>query len=174
MAIHYNKKHVHKLSFFDKLYIPRILFGMIYTFKQMFARKITTTYPDKKWIPSSIFRGRPVLVEREDHTGTRCVACGLCARVCPPLAINIQANETLLPQERQPETFEIDMLRCIFCGYCEEICPEEAIIMSSEYDITFSSREEAIFNKEKLLISAEQAKARIDFLKNFKNKPPKI
>jgi NADH-quinone oxidoreductase subunit I len=43
------------------------------------------------------------------------------------------------------------MLRCIMCGYCEEVCPEEAIFMSKQYELTGKSREELIFNKDKLL-----------------------
>ncbi len=74
----------------------------------------------------------------EEQGVERCVACGLCARVCPALAIEVQASETELAKERYPVTFEINMLRCIFCGFCEEACPEEAIIMSDEYELVFA------------------------------------
>lgn len=158
-----------KLTLLEKLYLPEIVKGMWYTFKQMFAPNFTMSYPEVRWNPVAAFRGRPVLVEREDKTGERCVACGLCARVCPPMAISMQAVETDLPQERHPETFEINMLRCIYCGYCEEVCPEEAIIMSKEYDITYTSRKSAIMDKEKLMISHGDAKDRLDFLRKFKN-----
>ena len=43
------------------------------------------------------------------------------------------------------------MLRCIFCGYCQEVCPEEAIFLMKDYSLTGTSREEMIYNKEKLL-----------------------
>ncbi|MCS7013137.1 MAG: NADH-quinone oxidoreductase subunit I [Chloroherpetonaceae bacterium] len=158
-----------KLSLLERLYLPEILKGMAYTFRQMFRPKMTMSYPEVKWKPPAVFRGRPVLVEREDKTGERCVACGLCARVCPPLAISMQASETDLPQERRPITFEINMLRCIYCGYCEEVCPEEAIVMSDEYDITYHSRESAILTKEQLLVPMERVKARLEFLRQYKN-----
>ena len=98
----------------------------------------------------------------------RCVACGLCARVCPPLAIEVQASETVNEKERYPVKFEINMLRCIFCGFCEEVCPEEAIVMSKDYELVFSNREEAIYNKEKLLVPIENLKERLEFLRSFK------
>jgi len=85
------------------------------------------------------------------------------------MAISLQANETDLPQERHPITFEINMLRCIYCGYCEEVCPEEAIVMSDEYDINYKSRQEAIMDKEKLLVPMERVKERLQFLREYKN-----
>jgi len=62
------------------------------------------------------------------------------------------------------------MLRCIYCGLCEEVCPEEAIVMSKDYDITFQSREDAVYDKEKLLIPKEDLKDRLDYLREYKNR----
>jgi NADH-quinone oxidoreductase subunit I len=152
------------LTLFEKTYIPAIVKGMILTMKQVFRPKFTREYPEEKWSPPSAFRGRPVLVRNENGV-ERCVACNLCARVCPALAIEVQASETELEKERYPVKFEINMLRCIFCGFCEEVCPEEAIVMSDEYILTFESQEEAVFGKDKLLMSVNRLKKRLDFLK---------
>ncbi|HEV8538019.1 MAG TPA: 4Fe-4S binding protein [Bacteroidota bacterium] len=57
------------------------------------------------------------------------------------------------------------MLRCIFCGFCEEVCPEEAIVMSQDYELTFTSQDDAVFGKDKLLVPAEKLKERLDFLR---------
>ena len=151
------------LSWLERLYIPAILKAMTVTISQVFKPKFTSQYPEQRFVPASSFRGRPVLVE--EHGVERCVACGLCSRVCPALAIEVQASETELEKERYPEKFEINMTRCIFCGFCEEVCPEEAIIMSNEYELAFSSQEESIFGKDKLLKTAEEMKPRLDFLK---------
>lgn len=152
------------LSIFEKTYIPQIIGGLVLTLKQVFRPKFTRQYPEEKWTPPAAFRGRPVLV-MNDNGVERCVACGLCSRVCPSLAIEVQAAETELEKERYPEKFEINMVRCIFCGFCEEVCPEEAIVMSDEYILTFSSQEEAVFGKDKLLMSKERLKKRLNFLK---------
>ncbi|MFM8222459.1 MAG: 4Fe-4S binding protein, partial [Planctomycetaceae bacterium] len=37
------------------------------------------------------------------------------------------------------------------CGMCEEACPVDAIELTSLFDLTGASREEMIFDKEKLL-----------------------
>ncbi|HKL88238.1 MAG TPA: 4Fe-4S binding protein, partial [Salinibacter sp.] len=60
--------------------------------------------------------------------------------------------------------------RCIYCGFCEEVCPEEAIVMSKEYDLTFQSREEAIFDLQDLLKPTEQLEDRLEYLAQYKNK----
>jgi NADH-quinone oxidoreductase subunit I len=155
------------LTLFEKTYIPQIIKGLALTWKQMFRPKFTRQYPEERWVPPASFRGRPVLVQ-EDDGSERCVACGLCSRVCPALAIEVQAGETEKEKERYPVKFEINMVRCIFCGFCEEVCPEEAIVMSDEYELVFSSQEEAIFGKDRLLTPKDKLKKRLDFLKEYR------
>lgn len=168
-ALNDNYSRERSLSFMERLYLPEIFKGLAYTFKQIFKPKFTMQYPEEKWDPPAIFRGRPVLVE--DNGRERCVACGLCARACPPLAISMQANEDAAdPKERYPEEFQINMLRCIYCGFCEDVCPEEAIVMSKDYDIVFESREEAVYDKERLLVPKEDLEERLEFLRKYKNR----
>jgi NADH-quinone oxidoreductase subunit I len=155
-----------RLNFWEKMYLPEIARGLGLTLKQMFKPKFTRQYPEERWEPTGSYRGRPVLVEEED--GERCVACGLCSRVCPALAIEVQAGETTKDKERYPSKFEINMLRCIYCGFCEEVCPEEAIIMSKDYELVFTSQKEAILGKEKLLIPVEKLQDRLEFLRQYK------
>jgi len=131
--------------------------------------KATLNYPEELWSVPPGFRGAPYLVS-DQNDATKCVSCQLCEFVCPPKAIRItppgEEGEAAHREnaEKMPEEFEINMLRCIFCGYCEEVCPEEAIflakdyyegydknLMRRDYALTGQSREEMIFNKEKLL-----------------------
>lgn len=162
------KKIIRKkdLSILQSIYLPEIFRGLFTTITQMFKPKITIQYPEERFTRPASFRGRPVLVE--EHGVERCVACGLCSRVCPALAIEVQASETELEKERFPIKFEINMVRCIFCGFCEEVCPEEAIVMSNEYELAFTSQEEAVFGKDKLLIPVEKLKERLEFLKQHR------
>lgn len=156
-----------RLTFWERIYLPTIAKGMAATFKTMFKKPITRQYPEERWEPLGSYRGRPVLVQEED--GERCVACGLCSRVCPALAIEVNAGEvTEKDKERYPAKFEINMLRCIYCGFCEEVCPEEAIVMSKDYELIFNRQEDAIFGKEKLLIPVAQLQERLEFLRQYK------
>jgi NADH-quinone oxidoreductase subunit I len=96
------KRREKDLTFWEKIYIPEILKGLSLTFRNMVRPKFTFEYPEEKFVPSGAYRGRPVLVE-EDNGEERCVACGLCSRVCPALAIEVQAGETEREKERFPE-----------------------------------------------------------------------
>lgn len=161
------KKREKDLNLLEKLYIPEIVKGMALTLKNMFRPKVTLQYPEQKFVPTGAYRGRPVLVQ-ESNGDERCVACGLCSRVCPPLAIEVQAAETELGKERFPQKFEINMLRCIFCGFCEEVCPEEAIVMSKDYELIYTNRDDAIYGKDKLLTPIDALKDRIEFIRKYK------
>jgi NADH-quinone oxidoreductase subunit I len=154
------------LNIFQKLFIPDIINGLRMTIRQMFRPTFTHQFPEERFIPESSFRGRPVLVA--ENGVERCVACGLCSRVCPALAIEVQASETELEKERYPIKFEINMVRCIFCGFCEEVCPEEAIVMSNEYLLVFTNQREALFQKERLLKSTEEVRDRLEFLRKHR------
>jgi NADH-quinone oxidoreductase subunit I len=166
MSSENKEKQSERLSFWEKLYLPEIAKGLGITFKQMFKPSFTRQYPEERWEPTGSYRGRPVLVMEE--SGERCVACGLCSRVCPALAIEVQAAETEKEKERYPIKFEINMIRCIYCAYCEEVCPEEAIVMSKDYDIIFTDPQEAVLGKEKLLVPIEKLQDRLEFLRQYK------
>ena len=162
------RKNERKLNFWEKLYLPEVAKGLGYSFRKMVKEPLYTfQYPEEQWYPPDGYRGRPVLVEEDGKP--RCVSCNLCARACPPMAISMQSREMEGPKEREPEWFEINMLRCIYCGFCEEVCPEEAIVMSKEYDLTFQSRDEAVFGLEKLLVPAERLRDRLEYLKKERN-----
>ena len=157
-----------KLRWYEHLFLPTLLKGLTITFKHAVSAirgkaqgseelassglGVTMQYPEQKWALPDAYRGIPVLVKDQDGR-TKCVACYLCEFICPPLAIKIEAGE--LPTdnnvEKYPKKFDINMLRCIMCGLCEEVCPEEAIFMSKHYELAGGSREEMIFDKEKLL-----------------------
>ena len=108
-------------------------------------------FPEKKRNVSSRYRGIHVLTEREDGT-PKCVACYMCATVCPAECIYIEAGER--PEktiEKYPTRFEIDLLRCVYCGFCVDACPEEAIIMSRENDLVGTTRAELIIDRDRLM-----------------------
>jgi NADH-quinone oxidoreductase subunit I len=160
-----------KMTFWERIYLPEIAKGLFLTAKQAFGPKMTRSYPEERFDPTGSYRGRPVLVLEE--SGERCVACGLCSRVCPAIAIEVQASEIgTKDKERYPVKFEINMLRCIFCGFCEEVCPEEAIVMSKDYEMVYLNREDAILGKDQLLVPIAQLQDRLEYLRSHQYYEP--
>ena len=74
-----------------------------------------------------------MLTQRPDGR-PQCIACNMCATVCPAKVIEIEAgfdpDDPAHP--KYPVRFEIDYSRCVFCGLCVEACPEDAIRMVKE------------------------------------------
>ncbi len=137
-------------GFLERTYLPSILKGMWITLRHLFRPKVTMRYPEETWTLPENYRGLPALV-RDDEDRVKCVACFLCEYVCPPKAIHIEAQEIDTSVEKGPKVFDINMLRCIMCGYCEEVCPEQAIFLTKEYTTVGLSREEMIFDRDRLL-----------------------
>ena len=140
-----------KLGLAGRMYWPLVAQGLTTTFKHISRSLrgdvVTVSYPDEE--PQignpQIYRGVHRL--NKDAAGrVKCVACFLCATACPAHCIDIVAEESHWPdREKYPQSFTIDELRCIYCVMCEEACPVDAI------ELTSRSREEMIFDKEKLL-----------------------
>jgi NADH-quinone oxidoreductase subunit I len=141
----------------ERAYIPELLRGLAITTRH-FLRNLfgtrdlnpevidrkgmnlvsTVQYPQEKAVYPEGYRGLHRLVPREDGK-PRCVACYMCATVCPAQCIYIEAGEYPddSPEaesrviEKYPTRFVIDELRCIVCGFCVEACPKDAIRMDT-------------------------------------------
>lgn len=129
--------------------------GLWTTFKSMFEKPVTISYPEVKRPVRERFKGRHVL-KRYDNGLEKCIGCALCAAACPSDAIFVEASENTdaerySPGERYASTYEINMLRCIYCGFCEDACPTEAIVLGKEYELSFVDRAKAIYSKDMLL-----------------------
>lgn len=126
--------------------------GLFIVLKHAFKKPATIHYPEEKRKLPARSRGRHYLTKWDDGL-ERCVGCELCAIVCPPQAIYVKAaqnnpKDPVSHGERYSKDFQINMLRCIYCGMCEEACPTGAIILSNEFELSGSTRESLIFNKD--------------------------
>src|SRR6516225_8273617 len=140
-----------KMGIGEMLYLPAVFQGLSTTVRHMFSPKVTEQYPEQEPDLPPNYRGVHRL-NRDEQGRVKCVACYMCATACPAHCIDIVAAASPWPdREKYPETFVIDELRCIYCGMCEEACPVDAIELTSLFDLTGMSREEMMFDKEKLL-----------------------
>lgn len=163
----------------ERSYVPELLKGLAITTKhflknlfgerdpnpeilerQGLASITTVQYPEEKIPYPPGYRGLHRLVPREDGK-PRCVACYMCATICPAQCIYIEAAEYDPADdaaesrviEKFPKQFVIDELRCIVCGLCVDACPKDAIRMDtyvhtpSEY-----TRQGFVYDIPKLLV----------------------
>lgn len=136
------------------LFLTDIVRGMVVILDQLFKTPFVLMYPQEKQPLSPRFRGEHAL--RRYPTGEeRCIACKLCEAVCPAQAITIEAE----PREdgsRRTTRYDIDMTKCIYCGFCQEACPVDAIVEGPNFEFTTETREELLYNKEKLLANGDR------------------
>ena len=48
------------------------------------------------------------------------------------------------------------MTKCIYCGLCQESCPVDAIVETPNAEYATETREELLYNKEKLLANGDK------------------
>ena len=153
------------LTWADRLFLPRIIRGLLATLRHMFGPRVTVRYPEQRrqeYTPR--YRGIHRL-NRDGQGRVKCVACFMCPTICPAKCIHVVGSPSPWPdREKYPVRFDIDELRCIYCGMCEEVCPVDAIELTPTYDMVALSRSEMVFDKEKLLAVYDATKDR---------KPPK-
>ncbi|KAL9936085.1 hypothetical protein V8E36_004927 [Tilletia maclaganii] len=138
-------------------FFTEILRGMWIVLENFFRPPYTIMYPYEKGPLSPRFRGEHAL--RRYPTGEeRCIACKLCEAICPAQAITIESE----PREdgaRRTTRYDIDMTKCIYCGFCQEACPVDAIVETSNTEYSTETREELLYNKEKLLANGDRVEA---------------
>lgn len=122
--------------------------------KYMFRPKVTINYPFERNPQSPRFRGEHAL-RRYANGEERCIACKLCEAVCPANCIVIEA-EPRSDGSRRTTRYDIDMTKCIYCGYCQEACPVDAIVQGPNLEFSTDTREELMYDKQKLLENGDR------------------
>jgi NADH-quinone oxidoreductase subunit I len=169
----------------ERIYLWEILKGMKLTWGHFWFNFKACWRPGPHTIPtcwqypedrtreiSPVYRGEHYL-QRDEKGREVCIACGMCAKICPAKCITVkkgkreEGEEDKYASKTYPASFEIDLLRCIFCGFCEETCPKNAIVLGREFELAKFSKEECILDKRRLLLNYRKAK------EEGKLKPPR-
>lgn len=123
--------------------------GFGVTLRRLVRPKVVLDYPEVKRPMMPRFRGLPSLRADPDTGEALCVACGLCARICPTSCLEMH----VVPSEegdRELGEFVLKAGRCMFCGLCAQVCPVDAITMSQEYELAVLERDGLVYSKTEL------------------------
>jgi NADH-quinone oxidoreductase subunit I len=137
------------------LVLTELATGFALTFRQMFKPRVTLNYPHEKGPLSPRFRGEHAL-RRYPNGEERCIACKLCEAICPAQAITIEAGPRRNDGTRRTTRYDIDMVKCIYCGMCQEACPVDAIVEGPNFEFSVETREELLYDKQKLLANGDR------------------
>ncbi|KCV72510.1 NADH dehydrogenase (ubiquinone) Fe-S protein 8 [Fonticula alba] len=141
-------------NFVSSVFLTELGRGMYVALLNFFKPSYTLLYPWEKGPLSPRFRGEHAL-RRYPSGEERCIACKLCEAICPAQAITIEA-ETRADGSRRTTRYDIDMTKCIYCGFCQEACPVDAIVEGPNAEFATFTREELLYNKEKLLENGDK------------------
>ena len=141
------------------IFLSELLSGMALTFRYMLRPTVTLNYPYEKGPLSPRFRGEHAL-RRYSNGEERCIACKLCEAICPAQAITIEA-EPRADGSRRTTRYDIDMVKCIYCGFCQEACPVDAIVEGPNFEFATETREELLYDKDRLLANGDRWEAEI-------------
>ena len=84
------------------------------TFGSLFKKPETLLYP---------FETRPAPAGLKGHVAidpSTCILCGICQRVCPAMAIDV---------EKKQRTWTINPFQCVQCNSCIYACPKSSLAM---------------------------------------------
>lgn len=148
-----------------------ILKGLITVLKHLGRNPITSAYPDviPELYPTT--RHRLALTVNPDTGEHLCIACKQCERICPDTCI------TVIPDPGKKGTikeFYLDHGLCMFCGLCTEVCPTNCIINTVDFEMSEYTREDLIYDIDRLTLTQEQSKFYFDFKAMPKPKPKPV
>jgi NADH-quinone oxidoreductase subunit I len=129
--------------------IIELVRGMKITSRHLGRHAVTLQYPKEKKVLPERSRGMVVLLSDQETGELNCTACMLCMKACPTAAIHIDApmDEN---KKKQLKAFDIDFGLCCFCGLCEEACNFAALKMSTKFEYSSNSADDAVWDIKKL------------------------
>ena len=104
--------------------------------KDFFSKPSTERYPKVKKEAPEGYRGKI------SYDPEKCIACGMCIRVCSPGAITMTKGEK--SDEGQLIEMSFNMGSCTFCQMCADFCPKKAIKLTNEYSMVATDKNELV------------------------------
>jgi len=102
---------------------------------QLFSKTSCDMYPVKPSEAAPGYRGRIV------YYPERCIACGMCERVCSGNAITRTVEKV---EEGDKITLSFNLGSCTFCATCADFCSKNAIELTGDYHMVATKEEDLI------------------------------
>lgn len=147
------------MSYFKEIAVGfwSLLAGMAVTIRYFVKPIVTVQYPREKIQMSPRYRGYPQLVI-DPETGThKCIACEMCARICPSQLITVAGTKFPGEKQKRATKYVHEHQYCSLCGLCVEVCPTTALEFSAVYRLAGFSREDFVLDHLILLQARQQA-----------------
>lgn len=102
---------------------------------QLFSKSSCAMYPAAESPAAPNYRGRIV------YHPDRCIACGMCERVCSGNAITRRVEKT---DEGDKITLTFNLGSCTFCATCADFCSRNAIEFTGDYHMVATKEEDLL------------------------------
>lgn len=104
--------------------------------KDFFSKPSTERYPKVKKEAPKGYRGKI------SYDPEKCIACGMCIKVCSPGAITMTKGEK--NDEGQLIEMKFNLNSCTFCQMCADFCPRGAIELTTQYSMIATDKNELV------------------------------
>lgn len=132
-----------------------LLVGLKVTGLNFMQRQVTVHYPRKTVDNLSTFRSHVELVGKpKSPAEPKCIACMMCANVCPSGCFTIKKLKAPKPKEGEekpkakkgPATVMLDFNYCSLCGLCVQSCPVGSLRFTTDAYLSGVSRQEFVYD----------------------------
>jgi NADH-quinone oxidoreductase chain I len=134
-----------------------LLAGMAVTIRYFFKPIVTVQYPRQKLEMSPRYRGYPQFIIDPETNTHRCIACEMCARICPSQLIHVEGTKFPGEKQKRATKYIHEHYYCSLCGLCTEVCPTTALEYSKAYRLAGFQREDFIIDHLALLQDRQKA-----------------
>jgi NADH-quinone oxidoreductase chain I len=147
------------MSYFKEIAVGfwSLLAGMAVTIRYFVKPIVTVQYPREKIQMSPRYRGYPQFILDPETQTHKCIACEMCARICPSQLISLEGVKLVGAKQKVPYKYLHEHQYCSLCGLCVEVCPTSALEYSQVYRLVGYRREDFVIDHLILLQKRQQA-----------------
>jgi len=147
------------MSYFKEIAVGfwSLLGGMAVTIRYFVKPIVTVQYPREKIQMSPRYRGYPQFIIDPETQTHKCIACEMCARICPSQLITVEGTKFPGEKQKRATRYVHEHQYCSLCGLCVEVCPTTALDFSKVYTLAGFRREDCVIDHLTLLQARQQA-----------------